>query len=170
MISFLCTFFWGIFLYFDSGGERDLLKIIKGKPYYGYSILVTFTSFFLLFSLVSLKAKVLRDNTNEIFSSFNNSKDYLYLNQKLLNNDSIIKLFKSIKKESSSRNTGIVVINLKLVHNNENKYFTLLRDFSDSQKYWVEIKKTESEENGFCIGEINTNQFDTISEVDKTSR
>lgn len=113
-----------------------------------------------------MKTKILRDNTNEIFSSFNNSKDEIYLNRKLLKNDSIIILLKNIKKESTGRNTGITAINIKLIHNNNIKHFMLLRDFSDSKKYWVKIKKNELDESGYCIGEINTSQFDTIKDIE----
>lgn len=139
--AFLTTFFWGLYLYFDRDGDRDLIKIVSDNPRYGYSILITIISFVLIFSLNGMKTKILRDNTNEIFSSFNNSKDEIYLNRKLLKNDSIIILLKNIKKESTGRNTGITAINIKLIHNNNIKHFMLLRDFSDSKKYWVKIKK-----------------------------
>lgn len=168
VVAFLTTFFWGLYLYFDSDGDRDLIKTVTNNPRYGYSILITVISFVLIFSLNGIKTKILRDNTNETFTSFNNSKDKIYLNHKLLKNDSIIMLLKNIKKESTGRNTGITVINIKLIHNNKITYFMLLRDFSDYKKYWVKIKKTELDESGFCIGEINTSQFDTIKDVDKT--
>lgn len=164
--AFLTTFFWGLYLYFDRDGDRDLIKTVTDNPRYGYSILITVISFILIFSLNGIKTKILRDNTNEIFSSFNNSKDELYLNRKLVKNDSIIMLLKNIKKESTGRNTGITTINIKLIHNNNISYYILLRDFSYPKKYWVKIKKTEFDESEYCIGEINTSVFDTIKNIE----
>jgi hypothetical protein len=139
--------------------------MISKNKYYGYSLLLTIISFISIFVLFPMKTKIYREDTNEVFSSYDPSKDSLYVNNVNVKNDSLIHLLKNIEKESDGRNTGKTKINIKLLKNNNVKYITLLRDFRFPKKYWVILKESETDNEGICIGEVNTNQFDKIEKV-----
>ena len=71
-------------------------------------------------------------------------------------NDSLLNDLKMITKKSYSRNTGSVAINIVLENYKNTTPLTLLRDFSNSRKYWV-----SSDDKGMgCFGEINTKYLD----------
>lgn len=139
--------------------------MISENKYFGYSLLLTVISFISLFSLFSMKTKIYREDINELFSSYDSSKDKLYVNNVDVKNDSLIFIFKNIEKTSDGRNTGKTEINIKLLKNNKEKYMMLLRDFRYPKKYWVHLKESEIDKEGICIGEINTSQFDEIEKV-----
>ena len=168
VISFLITFFYGLYLTFQNDGKKlNLIESISENKYFGFSILSTVVLFVIIFTSASKSEKHERNELVNYVKNINLETDKVYINGTLIKNDSLLIEFKNIGEESTGRNTGEVEINVKIIKNKRQKEILLIRDYQDARKYWVEIKLDETSKNFNCIGEINTKLLDTVGIIQK---
>nr|WP_315146124.1 hypothetical protein [uncultured Flavobacterium sp.] len=115
------------------------------------ALIILIVGFITLFSLNTLKNKLIR---NEIIEFVANPKNItIIINGKIDYNFNATEIRKI--KDENDRNTGEPKIEIILSSKNKTYPLTLIRSYQNKNQYWVFSSKHSSTEKN-CIGEINT--------------
>jgi hypothetical protein len=118
-----------------------------GKP----ALIILIAGFITLFSLNTLKNKLIRDEIIEFVANPKNIT--IIINGKIDPNFKATEIRKI--KDENDRNDGEPKIEIILSSKNETYPLTLIRSYHNKNLYWVFSSKHNSTEKN-CIGEINT--------------